>query len=177
MQRFDTRPDGPNAKPHILRAFLDPHAAGGVSWTIKCPYEGPRECGLVEECTGSDKDVQKWGCEPFPTPPSDYGDGGPEEDRHAAWEAFEAARDRWENEVHGGRKWHRTEQCWFEHAIGDWDFEPEYYLSTMTGPNEKLEISSPIQVAVGYDGYDEDTEPLLRPWTAPTEEASDAEKS
>lgn len=180
MAHYVAQGKGINAKPHLLIPTIDPWWNGGVKWTVQCPYEGPRECGLVEECNGTEEDVARWGCEPFPAMPGGYGslvvampegyDGlvvGPlSEERRAAWRKFEQERDRWEDEVHGGYRWHRTEECWFATvAVPNSDFEPEYFLSDI--PRD-TPINGPIKVLVGYEGQDEDTEPKFKLWEEPT---------
>lgn len=172
-ERFETQGEGGNALPHLLVATISPGSNGGVEWTVKCPYEGRRECGSTEECFGTPADVEKWGCEPFPEMPeistAVFAKGvlnklvGKETEE---WAKFEAARDRWVEEVHDGHEWHRTAECWFEYAIKDvWGSEPEFYLSKLPAD---MEINGPIKVMVGYDGYGEEVEPLFKLWEEPT---------
>lgn len=163
-------PDDANTQPHVLTPILSAWH-GGVRWEVHCPHTGPRACGLVEECTGSEKDVEKWGCERFPEPPKDYGDAGPESDEaRDAWQKFEAARERWRDEVHGGYEWHRTEKCFFEYAVKAGDFDAEYFLDQLP---QDMVIPGPMKVRVGYEGSGEDTEPKFKLW----EEPSDGETS
>lgn len=163
-------PEGSNTEPHVLTALLSAWH-GGVKWQIICPHTGSRECGMVEECNGTPEDVAKWGCELFPEMPKDYLNGGPEgEERRAAWQAFEEARQRWEDEVHGGYRWHRTDRCFFEYAVNSGDFDPEYFLDEL--PQEMV-ITGAMRVQVGYEGSGEDTEPKFKLWKEP----EDAETS
>lgn len=172
-ERFEKQGQGSNAQPHLLVAKISPGSHSGVQWDVKCPYEGVRECGLTEECSGSEEEAKKWGCEPFPvSPPNMKGDPNlrtPEEREadKAAWDKFFEAQDRWRDEVHGGYLWHRTDQCWFEYALrsNPWDFEPEYYLALLPAD---MEINGPIKVMVGYDAYGEEVEPLFKLWEEPT---------
>jgi hypothetical protein len=168
MTHYVPQGEGLNAKPHLLIATIDTYGYSGVKWTVQCPYEGPRECGLVEECNGSPADVAKWGCELYPEQPHvtpiPTGRGGwtySDEDR-AKWEAFEKALDHWLEEVHDGYRRHRTEVCWFVHIAECSDFwEPEYFLADM--PNGLL-LNGFLKVLVGYEGQDEDTEPKFKIW-------------
>lgn len=168
MTLYVPQGEGLNAKPHLLIPTIDTYGYSGVKWTVQCPYEGPRECGLVEECNGTPKDVEKWGCELLPELPNvtpvPNGKGGYEYHAHdrEAWEAFEAARDRWLNEVHDGYARHRTDECWFVHIATCSDyFEPEYFLADIP---EGTPIAGPMKVLVGYEGHDEDTEPKFKIW-------------
>lgn len=172
MSTFADQGTGANAKPHLLTAYVT--AWGGVGWRVTCPHEGPRDCGMVEECNGTPKDVEKWGCELYPEQPHvtpiPNGRGGwtysPEDQEK--WDAFEKAQDHWLDEVHGGYRRHRTEQCWFERVLQEDWFDSESYLEHIP---EGTEIVSPLKVIVGHDGYDEDTIPLFKIW----EEKDDAD--
>jgi hypothetical protein len=174
MTSFSDKGTGLNTKPHILTAYIDKWH--GVSWKIQCPYEGPRECGVLEECYG---DNEKYGCSPRPTPPSDLyppplswkkefpdADLSPEKKAEIseAWDAFFDAQDAWREE-HEGREHHRTEQCWFEHTLTEGWCDEEEFLEHF--PEGTL-ISSPMKVLVGYDGHDEDTMPKFKLWEEPT---------
>lgn len=165
MKHYDEQGTGSNRLPHLLIPVIDTHWYAGIKWTMQCPYEGPRECGLVEECNGTEKDVAKWGCELFPMAPSDYHEAAPAS--REDWEKFEAARDHWENEVHGGHRWHRTEECWFATvAVPNSDFEPEYFLEDIP---DGTKITGPLKVLVGYEGSEEETEPTFKLWEEPTD--------
>lgn len=168
MMHFTPQGEGANAEPHLLIATVDAWRSGGVKWTVQCPYEGPRECGLIEECMGSPKEVERWGCEPHPvqpdvTPiPDDRGGWKYSEEDRKKWLAHEDALDHWKNVVHGGYDGHRTDECWFVHisTVSDY-WEPEYFLE---GIPEGTPISGPMKVLVGYQGSGEDTEPKFKIW-------------
>jgi hypothetical protein len=164
--------EGLNVKPHLLIVTIDAWFAGGVKWTVQCPYEGPRECGLLEECTGSPADVKQWGCELRPEIPDvrpvPNGKGGFKyllEDQ-AKWEAYEKALDDWRNVVHSGYEGHRTEECWFVHIskVSDY-FEPEYFLADIP---EGTPVNGPLKVLVAYEGSGEDTMPKFKLWKEPS---------
>lgn len=174
--RFSPQGTGANDKPHLLVARLDRYASGAVQWNVKCPHEGNRECGAVVDCNGTPDDVERWGCELYPETPGETpapdGEGGYEysEEGSEAWKKFEKARERWVYEVHDGFEWHHGSECWFEHVItSNGDFDPEYFLAELP---DGMEVNSPIKVIVGYEGYGEDVEPVLRLWEEPTDDQS-----
>lgn len=172
--RFDKQGEKANAQPHLLTAYLDLDSFAGVTWRVTCPYTGPKECGMVEECRGTSRDVEKWGCEPYPSAPDIRSLQNPDGTWSAVandevWDAFHKARDRWVDEIHDGNEFHRTQACWYEEAISSGDYEAEYFLSAF--PREYV-IVSPIKVMVGYEGYADECEPVLKLWEEPTDDQS-----
>jgi hypothetical protein len=162
MSTFSEQGTGANAKPHLLIARIT--GWGGVDWEIQCPYDGPRECGTLEQCYGSPKEQEKHGCPPRPEPPRgmpvDFGEHKADPGAKEAWEAFDKAMDEWRDE-HVKDQYHRTEQCWFELGLKQGWFDAEEFLMTIP---EGTEIVSPMKVLVGHDGYDEDTTPKFKIW-------------
>lgn len=165
---FSAQGMGKNARPHLLIARVDVSAYGGISWEVQCPYEGPRECGAIERCYGSDKDVEKWGCTLYPTEPHapeayKPGEDLPQELKDA-WDAYQQAVDKWREGhlyVENGDYGHRTDQCWFVDRLRSGDEEPEYYLAKIT---QGIEIRSPLKVLVGHEGSFEEISPLFKLW-------------
>ncbi len=175
MTRYTPQGDGQNRLPHLLVPLIDTKMYSGVRWEVRCPYEGPRECGVIQECHGTDEDVAKWGCEPFPKqPPSaTMAPDMSEEERKAsdrAWTAFLDDMQEWKDVTHGGYGYHHTDVCWYaEVAIPNSDFEPEYFLADIP---DGTPIEGPLKVLVGYEGSDEDTEPKFKLWEEPTDDPS-----
>jgi hypothetical protein len=164
-----------NDRPHLLIATVQTYGPSdrykGVGWAVQCPY-GPddiRDCGMIEECTGSEEDAAKWGCTPRPVEPQ----GMPEdtEDNRSAWEKYLAAEDEWtDDHVHYAVGYgHRIGKCWFSYILGQGEVEPEDILENIPeGP-----IDGPIKVEVHYDGGLDEAYPSFTLW----KEAADGDQS
>lgn len=177
MSTYVDQGHGENAKPHLLIAKLDTHY-GGVHWTIQCPYEGNRPCGLIEECFGTPQENERWGCPPMPIEPQmpkgydPYGNHAmPSHFLAQTMDEYMGALDDWRDahtRTAQGTYGHHTAACWYPTVLGD--DEPEYYLADMP---EGLEIRSPIKVCVGYDSSLDEATPIFRLW----KEAADGDPS
>jgi hypothetical protein len=166
-----------NEKPHQLIASVQAYGRyNSVQWSVKCPYPGEaRDCGVIEECSGTEKDVAKWGCRPYPVEPKlpeGYKfDNELPEDYRQAFLAWEEDVEEWKDEhiYYGDGYGHRAEECWFTHVLTEGDVEPETILHGI--PDGTL-IVSPLLVSVYYDGSFDETEPNFTLWKEPDDDPS-----
>jgi hypothetical protein len=167
MSYFPQQGEGENAQPHLLVARIDTSSYAGTSWSVRCPYEGFRPCGMLERCTGSEKDVEKWGCTPHPVEPKwpkGYKfDMEVPPDLKLAWGDYKRALSNWRDDhvAFDGEYGHHSDKCWYIDRLRSGDEDPEYYLAHITPDTE---IRSPLKVAVGHDGWAEEISPLFRLW-------------
>lgn len=153
-----------NERPHLLIAKVEAYGRyKGVRWVIQCPYEATdlRDCGLIEECTGSEKDAAKWGCKPRPVEPR----GMPEDtaDNRSAWNDYLAAEDEWQDDHvrYSDGYGHRIGECWFAHILGEGDVEPEDILENIP---DDTPINGPFKVEVHYEGSYDESSPSFTLW-------------
>lgn len=164
---FPEQGTGENTLPHLLIARIEVSAYAGISWSVQCPYEGPRPCGMLESCTGTDQDVKKWGCSSYPVEPQfPHGykfDMEMPKDLQDAWKVYQQAVSNWRDDhvESEGDYYHRGDQCWYIDRLRSGDEDPEYYLACITPDTE---IRSPLKVAVGHEGWQEEISPLFRLW-------------
>ncbi len=163
--------DDRNEKPHQLIASVEAYSRyKSVSWSVKCPYsaEDIRDCGVIEECTGSEEDVAKYGCRPYPQMPKypegfdHMGDVLPEDFRQAL-AVWEDDVIEWKDEhiYYGDGYGHRAGECWFTHILAEGDVEPEDILHAI--PDGTL-INGPFEVRVSYEGSFDEAEPNFTLW-------------
>lgn len=138
-----------NDKPHWLTAHLDTQYGNGVRWELMCPYEGPRDCGILVPC--------KVPAHHQPSAPR-----VPEFQDRRGWERYAYLDDLW-RDFHPNGPFHPGTECWVKDRIESNDLEPEYWLREMTAKT----ITGPIPVAVRIEGWDEDAEPILTDWKDP----------
>ena len=141
-----------NELPHVLTPHLDQNGWCGISWKLKCPYEGVRPCGVWVKCTEHTP----------PVPPP-----GPEnwDDPSEAWQKYWAAYEDYRENV-CPTEHHPGPECWFEHILALGEEEPEYYLAELPAGT----ITGPIPVAVSVTGYDDDMQMHFHPYTTPQEQ-------
>lgn len=173
---FSEQGQAENAQPHLLIARIDVSAYAGISWSVQCPYEGNRSCGMLVRCTGSPADVEKWGCTLYPVEPEwpkgyKFDMEMPPETADA-WRVYRQAVSDWQDDhvSHEGDTFHRGSDCWYINRLRSGDEDPEYYLAHIT---PETEVHSPLKVAVGHDGWDEEISPVFRLW----KEAADGDPS
>jgi hypothetical protein len=172
-----------NEKPHLLIAKVEVWGSyPGIKWSVECPYESDdtRDCGVIEECTGSSEDMEKWGCGPVPQEPSskevaqDMAHSGEDmsPEMREAWDVYEDALEEWRDDhiYYGEGYGHRSGECWFIHTLSEGDVEPETILA---GIPDGTPIVSPFLVSVHYDGSFDEAEPNFTLW----KEASDDDPS
>lgn len=158
-----------NEKPHLLIARVEGYVRyKGVRWVVECPYPGEtRDCGVIKECSGSEKDVAKWGCRPYPDQPkSPEGykfDKELPEDYRQVFLAWEDDVTEWKDEhlFCGDGYGHRAKECWFTHILAEGDVEPETILENIP---DGTPISGPFRVEVHYEGSFDETEPSFILW-------------
>jgi len=162
--------DDRNEKPHQLIASVQAYGRyNSIMWSAKCPYPGEaRDCGVIEECSGTEEDIAKWGCRLYPQEPKfpegyNRVDGNLPEDFVQAFAAWEGDVEEWKDEhiYYGDGYGHRAEECWFTHILAEGDVEPETILHGI--PDGTL-IVSPLLVSVHYDGSFDETEPNFTLW-------------
>jgi hypothetical protein len=163
-----------NEKPHLLTAKVEAYGRyKGISWGIQCPYEPQdiRDCGVVEECTGSEADVAKYGCRPYPVEPKFPQGHTPDaelpEEFRLAWRAWEDEVTEWQCAHYyygGGSYGHRVGDCWFTHILGEGDVEPEGILENIP---DNTPINGPFKVEVHYEGSYDETSPSFTLWKEP----------
>lgn len=176
MTHFPEQGQHENTKPHLLIARIDTSSYAGIRWTVECPYEGFRDCGMLVRCTGSEQDVEKWGCTPYPVEPTwpkgyKFDMEMPPETADA-WRVYREAVSDWRDDhlEFDGEHGHHNEDCWYIDRLRSGDEDPEYFLAHITPDTE---IRSPLKVAVGYEGWQEEISPLFRLW----KEAADGDPS
>jgi hypothetical protein len=162
-----------NDQPHLLIAKVEAYGRyKGIAWAVQCPYEPSeiRDCGLIEECSGSEKDTAKWGCPPYPAQPKFPEGQKPDEDLpedfRLAFLAWEDAVEDWKDEhIRCGDGYgHRIAECWFTHILAEGDVEPEEILENIP---DNTPINGPFKVEVHYGGSYDETSPSFTLWKEP----------
>lgn len=170
---------GMNQQPHELHAMVQRWGNyAGIKWRVVCPYPASEihDCGLIENCTGSEQDVAKYGCRPYPVEPK-YPEGFNHmsddlpEDFVKAFRAWEDDVVEWQCEhigYGGGEYGHRIGECWFTHVMVEGDLDAENFLAHIP---EDTPIISPLLVHVAYEGHYDETEPVFELWKDPNDNA------
>lgn len=164
-----------NEKPHLLTVKVQSYGRSGqykgVSWTVQCPYglDDIHDCGMIEECTGSEEDAAKWGCTPRPVEPRRIEDTA---DNRSAWNDYLAAEDEWQDDHvrYSDGYGHRIGECWFTHILAEGDVEPEDILKNIP---DDTPINGPFKVEVHYEGSYDEVYPSFTLW----KEAADGDQS
>jgi hypothetical protein len=154
--RFEPQGKGYNALPHVLTAYVDHWRSSGITWRVKCPYEGPsRPCASMEECLEHPAAPQ----DPYDRVSLSREDKLDPEFQQEVQE-YKKALERWEDDHPDGHR-HAVDRCWAEWVMDEGDVEPEYFLEPIPGDHP---VTGPLRVLLGTRGYGEEADPVYRLW-------------